>query len=321
MRLQCAESLQDAKCNKGYIINYYQHHIGDFNNATRHLTRIERSIYRDMVELYYDTEKPLSCEVATICRKVVARSEEEKSAVLALLDEFFVKTEEGYVHERCEEELSKARDAMIEATDRRQNEKERQRRNRERRASMFAKLREFDEVPAWNTSTELLQSRIDYHLSRVTASDETCTSLTKTGTDTANHIPLPTTHIPITNLKENTPIPPEGGDKRESRKSSIALKTYLAECKASGTQAIPSGHPIFDYAAEAKIPEDFLRLQWLEFRDRYCEDGAKRYRAWPTVFGKSVRGNWFKLWYFDNSGACALTTTGIQARNTHEARK
>lgn len=274
-----------------------------------------------MVELYYDTEKPLPCDVAAICRKVVARSEEEKSAVLALLDEFFVKTEDGYVHERCEAELSNAREAMLEANDRRKNEKERQRRNRERRAAMFATLREFDEIPAWNTSNEALQSRIDYHLSRVTGSYETSTEHVQTEPDTANHIPLPTTHIPITNLKENTPIPPGGGDKKESRKSAIALKTYLAECKSSGAQAIPSGHPIFDYAAEAKIPEDFLRLQWLEFRDRYSEDGAKRYKAWATVFGKSVRGNWFKLWYFDNSGNCALTTTGIQARNTHEARK
>ncbi|MCY3212700.1 DUF1376 domain-containing protein, partial [Acinetobacter baumannii] len=27
-------------------MNYYQHHIGDFNNATRHLSLIERAIYR-----------------------------------------------------------------------------------------------------------------------------------------------------------------------------------------------------------------------------------------------------------------------------------
>lgn len=134
-----------------------------------------------------------------------------------------------------------------------------------------------------------------------------------------NHKPLTINQEPET--KEISPLPPEGGDNPKSRKSAIALNTYLAECKASGDLAIPPKHSVFDYAAEAKIPEDFLRLQWLEFRDRYSEEGAKRYKAWPTVFGKSVRGNWFKLWYFDNSGACTLTTTGIQARNTHEARK
>lgn len=121
--------------------------------------------------------------------------------------------------------------------------------------------------------------------------------------------------------KETTPIPPEGGDKPKSKKSPIGLPAYLADCKATGTQAIPEGHSVFDYAGSAKIPDDFLRLQWLEFRDRYSEEGATRYKAWPTVFGKSVRGNWFKLWYFDKDGACVLTTTGIQAKNTHEAKK
>ncbi|WP_017817091.1 YdaU family protein [Acinetobacter baumannii] len=40
-------------------MNYYQHHIGDFNNATRHLSLIERAIYRDLLDMYYDTEKAI----------------------------------------------------------------------------------------------------------------------------------------------------------------------------------------------------------------------------------------------------------------------
>jgi len=48
-------------------MNYYPHHIGDFNSATRHLTRIERSVYRDLIELYYDTEAPLSRDVDKLC--------------------------------------------------------------------------------------------------------------------------------------------------------------------------------------------------------------------------------------------------------------
>ena len=30
-------------------MNYYPHHIGDFDYATRHLTRVERSIYRVLI--------------------------------------------------------------------------------------------------------------------------------------------------------------------------------------------------------------------------------------------------------------------------------
>ena len=56
-------------------MNYYQHHIGDFNNATRHLTRVERSLYRDLIELYYDTEKYLTDDVDWLERKMMARTE------------------------------------------------------------------------------------------------------------------------------------------------------------------------------------------------------------------------------------------------------
>lgn len=86
-------------------MNYYSHHIGDFDRATRHLTRIERSVYLDLMFTYYDTEQPLTCDIAALCRKIVARGEEEKSAVLAVLDEFFTSTPAGWYHDRCEEEL------------------------------------------------------------------------------------------------------------------------------------------------------------------------------------------------------------------------
>lgn len=81
----------------------YYHHIRDFNNAARHLNRIEKSIYRDMIELYYDTEKPLPLDIDMLCHKVSARSEEERTAVQQVLKEFFICTELGHFHEVCDE--------------------------------------------------------------------------------------------------------------------------------------------------------------------------------------------------------------------------
>jgi uncharacterized protein YdaU (DUF1376 family) len=90
-------------------VNYYSYHIGDFNNATRHLTRIERSIYRDMLDLYYDTEQPLVIDRVALCRKLLARTEEESTAVEQVLNEFFTKTEQGWYHSRCEEGIEEYR--------------------------------------------------------------------------------------------------------------------------------------------------------------------------------------------------------------------
>lgn len=88
---------------------YYSHHIGDFNNATRHLTRVERALYRDAIELYYETELPLILDIEQLERRLMARSEEEKIGLKNILDEFFVKTDSGYSQKRCEEEIAKYR--------------------------------------------------------------------------------------------------------------------------------------------------------------------------------------------------------------------
>lgn len=90
-------------------MKYYPHHIGDFNNATRHLTRLERSVYRDMIDFYYDTEQPLPLDIDALCRKIIARSNEERTAVEQVLNEFFNETEHGWYNGRCEDVIEEYR--------------------------------------------------------------------------------------------------------------------------------------------------------------------------------------------------------------------
>ena len=86
---------------------FYPFNIADFSHATRHLTRVERSIYRDMLDLYYDTEAPLTSDVKMLCRLLIINSDDEIAAVKLLLGEFFQLTEGGWSHDRCEREISK----------------------------------------------------------------------------------------------------------------------------------------------------------------------------------------------------------------------
>ncbi len=81
----------------------YQHNIKTFNNATRHLTRVERSLYRDLIELYYDTEQPLVSDIKKLQRLVIAQTEEEKEALHYVLDEFFELTGDVYTHKFCDQ--------------------------------------------------------------------------------------------------------------------------------------------------------------------------------------------------------------------------
>lgn len=86
-------------------MKYYPHHIGDFDKKTRHLTRLERSVYRDMLDMYYDTEKPLPLDIDVLCRRIIARTNEERTAVEQVLNEFFTASEHGWVNDRCDSEI------------------------------------------------------------------------------------------------------------------------------------------------------------------------------------------------------------------------
>lgn len=83
-------------------MNYYQHHIGDFRSGCIHMSRLERWIYRDMIEHYYDQEKPLSAEFDILCDDLGVQGNDEMAAVSRILRRKFVLTEDGYRHERCD---------------------------------------------------------------------------------------------------------------------------------------------------------------------------------------------------------------------------
>lgn len=112
--------------------------------------------------------------------------------------------------------------------------------------------------------------------------------------------------------ESNTPHTPRGG------KTAVSLKTWADEVRATGQKLIPDDDPVFAYAAEVGIPDDFMALAWGEFKHRYSQPGAKRYKDWRSVFRKAVRGNWLKLWYLDGE-TYRLTTVGHQAMRTKGA--
>lgn len=87
-------------------MNYYPFHIGDYASATRHLTWEEDAAYRRLLDIYYTTERPLPLEMRQIYRLACAATDSHRVAIDVVLSEFFLLAEEGYVHERCESEIS-----------------------------------------------------------------------------------------------------------------------------------------------------------------------------------------------------------------------
>lgn len=86
-------------------MNYYRHHLGDYDAATAHLSVIEDGAYSRLIRLYYRTEKPLPADIPQVCRLVRAQSKAEREAVDAMLREFFDLRQDGWHQKRCDEEL------------------------------------------------------------------------------------------------------------------------------------------------------------------------------------------------------------------------
>lgn len=87
-------------------MNHYPHHVGDFNNATRHLTFVERALYRELLDVYYDTEQPLNRDVAKLARRVLAHTDEQRAALESVLEEFFEPADDGWRNNRCDREIA-----------------------------------------------------------------------------------------------------------------------------------------------------------------------------------------------------------------------
>lgn len=114
-------------------MHYYHHHIGDYRKDTGHLNLLEHGVYHKLIEEYYLAEHPLPDDIKLLRRAVSARKGDEKEALDNVLADFFILTEGGYVHARCEKELeriyaksAKARESVQKRWDKKRAKDERQ---------------------------------------------------------------------------------------------------------------------------------------------------------------------------------------------------
>lgn len=161
--------------------------------------------------------------------------------------------------------------------------------------------RRLDQSMTSNSEMRALISGIKNHDAIMTASSESVTESCKNRIDK--------------NRKDKE-------NKKPTGKPLVNFSRWIELVRDAGEKPIPIDSPIFEYAQDAGIDPDYLRLAWVEFKARYTDD-TKRYKDWRAVFSKSVRGNWFKLWWHDGEGY-KLTTLGQQnmaAMKTRDKRE
>lgn len=199
-------------------MNYFTLHLGDYAEATSHLSLIEDGIYFRLIRKYYAREKPLPADLDKIAEWAVARSRQERQALDKVLSEFFELRDDGYHQQRCDEAIADYLEGEPEREAKRENGKSRKKRFRERRAQLFEELRALGKTPAWDTPMTELERMVaahtknapGTHLERVPGVH---LERTWNAPGTATHSPFPIPHSPNGKTPPN-PLAAEGAVRR-----------------------------------------------------------------------------------------------------------
>lgn len=94
-------------------MNYVPFHVGDWDTSTRLLSPSEKGVYIDLLMLYYSLERPL---MRSECDRIArAYADSDKEALEYVLDRFFDREGDTYVHHRCEAEIAAMREKSAKA--------------------------------------------------------------------------------------------------------------------------------------------------------------------------------------------------------------
>jgi len=83
-------------------MHYFEYNIKDYRADAFQLTLIQHGAYKQLIDQYYLNESPLTLDLEVLFYDLLVRGEDEKKAIVFILEKFFDKTESGYVHKRCD---------------------------------------------------------------------------------------------------------------------------------------------------------------------------------------------------------------------------
>jgi uncharacterized protein YdaU (DUF1376 family) len=86
-------------------MHYYPHNVADYRKDTRFLTKLQHWAYRELLDEYYLSEQPITNNEKDLFWRMGATTNEEQDAIKTVLLGFFEKTENGFIHKRCNVEI------------------------------------------------------------------------------------------------------------------------------------------------------------------------------------------------------------------------
>lgn len=192
-------------------MNYYEHHIRDYDTATAHLSWEEDLAYRRLIAWYYRKEAPIPGDIKEACRQVRAASKPQREAVAAVLDEFFELREDGWHNETCDDVISAFKAGEPEREAKRKNEDTRLAKHRAERSDLFGIINAAGIHLPWNTKMDELRTVADRIRTNkppkpvTVPATETATPATQPATAPATPATATQTPIPNTQYPEGKP--------------------------------------------------------------------------------------------------------------------
>jgi uncharacterized protein YdaU (DUF1376 family) len=184
-------------------MNHFPFHIGDYMTATHHLTMAENGTYLRLLTVYYAKECALPPDIGAIVRLAGGRGKRDRRLVESILHEFFIPSELGWHHQRCDEELAKYKGLSKETQSQVTN---RQQRYREEQRELVAQAREMGLEVAYNTPLTDLRSLIAHAALPLTASPDTSPDTSPVTSHVTHQLPVNQDqnqyHYPIPNAEQ-----------------------------------------------------------------------------------------------------------------------
>jgi hypothetical protein len=212
------------------LMHRYDHHIGDYDRDTGHLSLLEHGVYRRLLDRMYADERPLPVDLAKVGRKLGVRTKPEREALEVVIEEFFERRDSGFHHRRVERELGQIETRML------QSQYGMVKRYwKPSEMGPEPTFEQFREHPEWYRDPTTGHIGCYYRNGSGLSGD-------KDGGNTY-HRPPTTDHRPPTtdHVGMSTPLPPDGGDGEGEGSGSRELELSASNGLRPGSQTPATG--------------------------------------------------------------------------------
>ncbi|MCP1404597.1 YdaU family protein [Achromobacter insolitus] len=244
-------------------MNYYEHHIRDYDAATAHLSWDEDMAYTRLLRWYYRKEQPIPADIKEACRQVRAATKAQRDAVATVLREFFVLQDDGWHQATCDEAIAAFQDGEPERAVKKANEENRLRKHREERSRLFKIITAAGEHAPWNIKIDDLRAMAALVSGRVSATPMNA-GLPQTETLPGTHL-----HEHATSLETAPATPATATQAPDTRHQ------YLKENKAAAAEHSREGVPVDNLPPPPAAGVESTAAHFAQLLDRWERERGK----------------------------------------------